>query len=110
MVAFLRQIPFLLKWKQRELISLKYFLKITKLENRGQYLCREGEPCEKFIIVKSGEFEIVKTDLRNVFYNTSSGIVGIKEENAAGKIIRSTNPILSTVAMIENTLGQASSH
>ena len=93
MIAFLRQIPFLSKWKQRELISLKYFLEVKKIENRNQYLFREGEKCTKFIIIKSGEFEIVKTNLRNVYFNTVSGIVGIKEENKDGNIIRSTNPI-----------------
>ena len=66
---------------------------------------REGEKCKKFIIIKSGEFEIVKTNLRDVFYNTVSGIVGIKEDNKEGKIIRSTNPIMSDVVLIENTLG-----
>ena len=64
-----------------------------KIENRGQYVFREGEKCSKFIIIKSGEFEIVKTNLRNVYYNTVSGIVGIKEDNREEKIIRSTNPI-----------------
>ena len=110
MIAFLRQIPFLTKWKQRELISLRYFFKVNKIENRGQYLFREGEKCNKFIIIKSGEFEIVKTNLRNVYYNTVSGIVGIKEENKDGNIIRSTNPIQKNTVIIENTLGQMSSH
>ena len=82
-----------MKWKQRELIQLRPFLNIVKIENRGQYVFREGEKCSKFIIIKSGEFEIVKTNLRNVYYNTVSGIVGIKEDNREEKIIRSTNPI-----------------
>ena len=105
MISFLRQIPFLSKWKQRELISLRYFLQVNRIENRGQYLFREGEKCTKFIIVKSGEFEIVKTNLRNVYFNSVSGIVGIKEENKDANIIRSTNPIQQNVVMIENALG-----
>ena len=110
MVAFMRQIPFLTKWKQRDLISLEYFLAIEKIENRGQYVFKEGEECQRFIIIKSGEFEIVKTNLRNIYYNTVSGIVGIKEDNNSGKIVRSTNPIASNVPMVEDQLGKISSH
>ena len=72
---------------------MKEFFKVTKIENRGQYIFKEGEVCEKFIVIKSGELEIVKTNLRNVYFNKGSGIVGIKEDNQHGVIIRSTNPI-----------------
>ena len=60
---------------------MKEFFKVKEIENRGQYVFKEGDACEKFIVVKSGEFEIVKTDLRNVYFNPASGIVGIKEDN-----------------------------
>ena len=105
MIQFLRQISFFEKWKVKELLDLKEFFKVRKVENRGQYIFREGEKCEKFIVIKSGDFEIVKTNLRNVYFNKGSGIVGIREDNAQGTIIRSTNPINQNAVLLENTLG-----
>ena len=71
------------KWKVKELLDLKEFFKLKKIENRGQYIFKEGENSAKFIVIKNGEFEIAKTDLRNVYFNKTSGIVGIKEDNVA---------------------------
>ena len=105
MIQFLRQIPYFEKWKVKELLDLKEFFKVKKIDNRGQYIFREGEKCEKFIVIKNGEFEIAKTDLRNVYFNKTSGIVGVKEDNLQGTMIRSTNPINQNVTMLENSLG-----
>ena len=47
MVSFMRQIPFLAKWKQRDLMYLYQMMKdsVVKIENRGQYLFKEGDEC-----------------------------------------------------------------
>ena len=56
-------------------------MKIEKFEKRGSFVAREGTKCEKIYIMKEGEFEIVKTDLNNVFYNESTGNVAIQESD-----------------------------
>ena len=69
------------------------------------YIFKEGDNSEKFVVIKNGEFEIAKTDLRNVYFNKTSGIVGIKEANIQGTMIRSTNPINQNITLLENSLG-----
>ena len=43
---------------------------------------REGTKCNKVYVVLSGEIEVFKTNLSNVYVNTDTGAVGIHEENA----------------------------
>jgi len=40
-------------------------------------LFEEGNPANYFAIIKSGDFDLVKTKLTNVHMNTKSGIVSI---------------------------------
>ena len=52
-------------------------MKIEKFGKRGTVVAREGTTCEKVYVIKEGEFEIVKIDLNNVFFNESTGNVAI---------------------------------
>jgi len=40
-------------------------------------LFEEGNPANHFAIIKSGDFDLVKTKLTNVYMNAKSGIVSI---------------------------------
>ena len=41
------------------------------------------------IIVISGELELVKRNLNDVFFNEDFGVVGIKEQNAKQRLLKS---------------------
>lgn len=69
-IAFLSQIKFLNGWLRKEKENMWYLLKQRKVAQRGTYLLREGEPSKKMIIILSGEVEIVKTNLSQVFFNS----------------------------------------
>lgn len=81
MMRFLRQIPYIKGWINREVSQLKYLMQIEKFDKRGQLLAKEGTKCTKIYIIKDGEFEIVKTDLTNVFYNSVAGTVAVCESD-----------------------------
>ena len=90
-VAFLRQIPYLQNWKQKELTALLYCFHEKKIELKGQVIAREGAKAKKVYIVVKGEFEIVKTDTDKVFFNEQTGVVGVKEQKNDGKMLLSDN-------------------
>jgi hypothetical protein len=81
MTKFLKQIPYIEDWTIREVSGLRYLVKYDRFINRGTIVVREGTPLSKVFIVKEGEFEIVKLDLTNVFYNKSCGNIAIMESD-----------------------------
>ena len=60
---------------------MKYLMKVEKFEKRGQVIAREGTPCDKVYILLSGDFEVVKTNFANVFYNSVAGSVAVCESD-----------------------------
>jgi hypothetical protein len=54
-------------------------------------LFEEGQPANHFAIIKSGDFDLVKTKLTNVYMNPKSGIVSIQLPN--GQRINSSSSI-----------------
>jgi len=81
MTSFLKQIPYIRSWINREVAQLKYLMKVEKFEKRGFIVAKEGSTCDKIFIIKDGEFEIVKTDLNNLFYNSAAGTVAVCESD-----------------------------
>ena len=81
MTRFLKQIPYIRSWINREVAQLKYLMKVEKFEKRGFIVAKEGTKCDKIYIIKDGEFEIVKTDLSNLFYNSVAGTVALCESD-----------------------------
>ena len=69
MCTFMRQIPYLSEWKQKELTWLIMFYEERIYENRGHVIAREGDPSDKIFVVLSGDVEVVKTDINHVFFN-----------------------------------------
>ena len=76
-VKFLKQIPYIQGWEDRQVVGLHYLLKERKIL-RGQTIVKEGNPCNSVFFIGKGDCEVVKTNLRKVFYNNATGVVGIK--------------------------------
>ena len=76
-MLFLYQIPYVKNWTTKEVSHLKYLVKVEQFEKRGHIVAKEGTPCDKVYIIKHGEFEIVKTNLTNVFYNENAGTAAV---------------------------------
>ena len=58
-------------------------------ELRGTTLIKEGDPSNMIVIIISGDVEVVKSNLSNVFFNHNTGIVGIRESNKHGSLFKS---------------------
>lgn len=61
--------------------QLKYLMKPEKFEKRGQVIAREGAKADKIYIIANGEFEVVKTSMSNVFYNSQASTVAVCESD-----------------------------
>lgn len=89
-IEFLRQIPYMSEWSNKDVDKIFNFCKESKAENLNQIIVHEGTKCNKVYVILEGEVEIVKTNLSNVFFNAEAGVLGINEENAKGRSIRSS--------------------
>ena len=80
-VRFLREIPYVHNWLVKETQGLFKLCENNKrqIASRDELIIKEGDPCKSVIIVISGELEIVKRNLNDVFFNEDFGVVGIKE-------------------------------
>ena len=85
----MRQIPYIANWLTQDVQELLLNCKERRITNRGQLICEEGEPCKKVIILVKGEAEIVKTNLKEVYFNESSGMVAIHEKNDKAELLKS---------------------
>ena len=56
---------------------------------RGKTILKEGDPCDKVIIVLQGEVEIVKSNLSTVFYNKKTGVLAIRESSKKAIMLKS---------------------
>ena len=68
-VRFLRNVPYVSDWFNREVQGLYMLRKERKIALPGLTIAKEGEWCNKVFIVFQGEVEIVKTNLNSVFFN-----------------------------------------
>ena len=88
-VAFMRQVPYINNWLVKDTNNLLMLCSERKVELRGQTIFREGDPANKVIIILQGEVEIVKTNLRTIFYNQTTGMLGMNECNEKAKLLKS---------------------
>ena len=72
---------------------MKYLMKAERFEKRGMILAKEGTPCDKIFILREGDFEIVKENMNNFFYNQHANTVAVMESN--GKTMIKSNYMLS---------------
>jgi cAMP-dependent protein kinase regulator/cGMP-dependent protein kinase 2 len=89
MMTFLKQIPYIRGWISREVAQMKYLMKSETYLKRGTVLAKEGSKCTKVFIFREGEFEVVKENLNNVYYNSHAGTVAIGESD--GKTLIKSN-------------------
>jgi CRP-like cAMP-binding protein len=72
---FLRQIPLMRHWSNRELANLIDRFRPTTVVRAGTTVFREGELAGKVVVVKEGQFELFKTRLDRVYLNQTSGTI-----------------------------------
>ena len=77
-MAFLKQIPYVRPWKNKEITSFLYKFK-TVTCNFGKIIAEENTRSNKVWIVFEGEVELVKRDLATVWWNDKTAVVGLKE-------------------------------
>lgn len=75
MIAFLRQYELFKSWSTKELLFFSTYMHIKNIQHPNSIIFEEGRIAENFVIIKSGEFEVVKTKLNHVKMNLISGIV-----------------------------------
>ena len=70
-VTFLREIPYVHNWLVKETQGLFKLCENNrrKITSRNEEIIKEGDPCKSVIIVISGELELVKRNLNDVFFN-----------------------------------------
>jgi hypothetical protein len=105
MMNFLRQIPYVKTWVNREVTHLKYLMKTEKFTRPGIVLAQEGSTCDKIFIMIDGQYEIVKKDLTNVFYNDTVGTVAVMESNKRN-LVKSEYKIRPEDIGIKGSLGK----
>lgn len=92
-IAFLRQIPYMNQWTNKDVMKIYNNREEHRAENRGQIIAREGDLSAKMFIILEGEVEIVKTNMAKIHFNPETGVLGIAEEVTnswfAKRVIRS---------------------
>ena len=106
-VAFLKQIPYLRSWG-KAVNSLYMYCKERRIETAGHPIFTEGDAPDKIYVVVSGEVEVVKKNLSEVFFNQETGVVGQHEKNKQRKLLKSTN-VLVKEEEVHIDLGPSSS-
>ena len=85
--------PYIVPWKQKELISFVYKCEMRNCEI-NQILAREGMPADTVFIVQDGEVEVIKTNLNTIYYNEKTAVLGLQEtkiDGSKGKFFKSTD-------------------
>jgi len=59
-VDFFQHLPFFKGWSRTALAKLKYVFNLKEYLS-GQFVVRENETCEKIMLVRSGEFDVVRS-------------------------------------------------
>ena len=65
-IEFFKQIPIFHQLSNQSLVKMEYMFKLHKFEKKGHYVLREGDPVTHIALVKDGEFEVVKDNLRGL--------------------------------------------
>ena len=61
-----KQQHFLSGLSNQSILKLANFFKLSRYEHAGQYVLKEGDPVTHIALVKDGEFEVVKKNLRGI--------------------------------------------
>jgi len=72
---FLRQLEFIRYWSVKEVLALYYMLTLKTFKLAGQVVVTEREECDKVVIVRSGEFEVILRNPTRVYMNQISGML-----------------------------------
>ena len=99
----MKNILFASEWSVNSLQSLWLLGKEIKIDCRNQVIAREDTECNKVYVVLSGEVEVVRTNLTDVFVNTDNGALAIAEQNVKKQLIRSSAVCEENYSL--NTLG-----
>ena len=109
-IVFLRQIPYMNNWSNKDVIKIWNYRDEKIVENRGQVIAREGDLCQKVIIILEGEVEVVKTDLSKLLFNADQGVVAIAECNKKAQLVRSKSVRLKEEGGLQNMAISGMSH
>jgi len=77
---FLASLPLFKDWTHKALKSILYLAPIEKFQ-RGHFVYKEGDPCEKLYIVKKGEFRVNRNIILIHNSISSLGIETYRDQN-----------------------------
>ena len=63
---FFKSVPFLSGLSSQTIGKMEFAFKHCKMEKAGHFVLREGDPVTHIALVKNGEFEIVKRNLKGL--------------------------------------------
>lgn len=66
MISFLKQFSFFQGLTQNALVKISYHLQLKTFDQVGKIILQEGQPSEYIAMVKEGECEVCKLDLKGV--------------------------------------------
>lgn len=78
MSDFLAQIDFMKEWNPKELLNFANSMKIVKFLTPGTIVMEEQQGSEFVAIVREGQFEISRSNLKDIYINTESHRLQIK--------------------------------
>ena len=73
----------------RETQALCHLCYEKKVELKGTTIIKEGDVCDKVLIIIKGEVEMFKNNLNEVYFNHETSTIGVKEFNEKAALIRS---------------------
>ena len=65
-VDFFKNVSFLKGLSNQAIIKMEYSFNLVRTKKAGEVVLREGEPVTHIALVKDGEFEIVKKNLKGI--------------------------------------------
>lgn len=66
MISFLKQFSFFRGLTQNALVKISYHFQLREFRQAGKIVCTEGQPADWIVVVKDGECEVCKQDLKGV--------------------------------------------
>ena len=65
-VEFFKNVNFLKGLSNQSIVKMEYSFNLLKFNKAGQYVLREGDPVTHIALVKDGEFDVVKKNLKGL--------------------------------------------
>lgn len=65
-IDFFKNVSFLKGLSNQAIIKMEYSFRLIRTKKAGEVVLREGEPVTHIALVKDGEFEIVKKNLKGI--------------------------------------------